>query len=126
MKSITKKDLASLKVLAKKLPVTYDLADQTVVKTIQNEMTQRVKNSFEVLPSHSNPTIVSEVIRVELTDQRLWPVNHLRRMKKAFLEGGVSGVDKYIKWVGENNRILNEYVARKMVIDSATNISILQ
>lgn len=122
---ISNKDLASLKKLAQKLPVTYDLADQVVIKSIQNAQALMAKNSFGILPEPSDPKIVSEIVSVALKDQRLWPVNHLRRMKKAFIEGGVAGVDKYIKWVGENNRTLNEFVSRKMVIDTAKEISIL-
>ena len=122
---ISNKDLASLKKLAQKLPVTYDLADQVVIKSIQNAQALMAKNSFGILPEPSDPKIVSEIVSVALKDQRLWPVNHLRRTKKAFIEGVVAGVDKYIKWVGENNRTLNEFVSRKMVIDTAKEISIL-
>jgi hypothetical protein len=111
-----------LKELASKMPKSYSEAYYLKAKIHYDNRGNEFKNSFDLIPQCS-PQIVSD--RKEIyyeKDQKLFPINHFRRLKKAYQFDGYEGVKKYMAWVDSNNKYLNEKYKLKLVFHVAKTV----
>lgn len=118
---MNKKTLIKIRELSAKIPVTYVKGMKEQLQVIQDLRGKELKNSqfFEVGQIHVETA--PEIIKVK--NETLYKVNHYRRMKKAYQLGGVPAMQKYIRWVGENNRKLNTEYETKLVTDLVSFIN---
>jgi hypothetical protein len=116
---MSREELILLKKLAKALPVTMSVYPSFRLEEIENIDERLQKNSFSLLNS-CNPTIIrGGATLVKINSDRLFPVNHLRRLKKAYTKHGVRGVELYKKLVQENNKSINESCSHNLVLKLA-------
>lgn len=97
----------TLKFYAANLPLSvYKGAEKLLVPITELEdlKQKQIKNGDGM---RGGPQIVSEAPDVMMEQDRYYPVNHFRRMKKAYLAEGWPGVAKYRNWVSKNNDNIN-------------------
>lgn len=67
------------------------------------------------------PEIVQRRTAIYERDQ-YYPINHFKRLKKAYLNGGWVGVSEYMEWVYKNNEKVNSEHDMKMTMMTAEQI----
>lgn len=100
MPKITTEVRKQLKEILKDLPKTARRArEYRNIKPFDNTANE-IKNA-----THGEaPIIVRESRkRIKVYDEVYVKVNHKKKLKKAFIKSGWSGVMKYVKWVKDNN-----------------------
>jgi len=107
---------------AANLPVSvYKGSEKIMVPLSELEQSQanEAKNRDGM---YGGPKIVSEGQDIMMEQDRYYPVNHFRRMKKAFLAEGWPGVIKYRNWVSKNNEAINSEDDMKVSMITAEQI----
>lgn len=106
-----------LKKLEAKMPISMYEANSTQQKIEHNNTGHEFKHSFEIVPT-CQPVIVSDQTTIYTEKvEALRPVNHGRRLRKAFIENGYQGVRDYQKWVSANNEMLNKKYGMKVMME---------
>lgn len=114
-----------LKQIAKKLPATWTTYDSFGLQILPNRKINHFRASFDIVPD-INPTILNDGLNIaKVPKQRMFPVKHIRRLRKAYINNGNAGVREYVKWVGENNTMLNEADKTEMIMKLNTQINAL-
>jgi len=110
----------SIKELAQRLPKTYREASRLEYEEVFNARSREVKNNvlegqgFEIISDNPEYIVKKGVKFIE--------VNHEKKIRKAFKEGGNEAVTKYLNWVNENNIYLNQKYKIKFEMDAIKNI----
>lgn len=106
-----------LKKLEAKLPISMYEAAYIQQKVEHNNTGHEFKHSFEIVPT-CNPVIVSDETRIYTENaDALRKINHGRRLRKAFIDNGYQGVRDYMKWVDQNNDMLNKKYGMKVMME---------
>jgi len=100
--------------IAKKLPLSYIEGQKYSKKEIIDLRERESKNNMFGQTVEQSISKESEFIIVK--GERLFPVNHERRLKRAYEREGVQGIKDYYKWVDSNNKRLNAKYEQKIVM----------
>lgn len=112
-----------LKQIAKKLPATWTTYDSFGLEILPNRKINHFRASFDIVPN-SDIKIMNDGLNIaKVPKQRMFPVKHIRRLRKAYKEKGSPGVKEYVKWVGENNTMLNEADKTELLMKLNTQIN---
>ena len=115
-----------LKEVVKRLPVTGTLYDSFGLEILPNRKINHFRASFEIVPGSVNPTILNDSINViKIPKQRMFPVKHIRRLRKAYQERGIPGVEDYVKWVYAQNKMIIDSAEQMLAMRLVTDISTL-
>ncbi len=115
-----------LKELSKRLPVTGTLYDSFGLEILPNRKINHFRASFDIVPSAVNPTILNDSINViKIPKQRMFPVKHIRRLRKAYTDKGIPGVEDYVKWVYAQNKMIIDSAEQMLAMRLVTDISTL-
>lgn len=110
-----KKDLVKeIRNIAKKLPLSYIEGQKYSKKEIIDLRERESKNSMFGQSVEQSISKESEYIIVK--GETLFPVNHERRLKRAYEREGLQGIKNYYKWVDSNNKRLNAKYEQKIVM----------
>ena len=110
-----KKELVKeIRNIAKKLPLSYVEGQKYSKKEIIDLRERESKNSMFGQSVEQSISKESEYIIVK--GETLFPVNHERRLKRAYEREGVQGIKNYYKWVDINNKRLNAKYEQKIVM----------
>lgn len=110
-----KKELVKeIRNIAKKLPLSYIEVQKYSKKEIIDLRERESKNSMFGQSVEQSISKESEYIIVK--GEALFPVNHERRLKRAYEREGVQGIKNYYKWVDSNNKRLNAKYEQKIVM----------
>ena len=110
-----KKDLVKeIRNIAKKLPLSYVEGQKYSKKEIIDLRERESKNSMFGQSVEQSISKESEYIIVK--GETLFPVNHERRLKRAYEREGLQGIKNYYKWVDSNNKRLNAKYEQKIVM----------
>lgn len=94
MKKITKADLKQLRILAGKLPRTYQDGEVSV-----SMMGSELMKNGRFHTKDGKAIDPNKAYKMQVADKR--PVNHFRRLQTAYKDGGVPQVKKYCNGVVE-------------------------
>ncbi len=111
-----------LQQIAAKLPATFTIYDSFGIRELPNRQLAHERAKFSVLSQESIPVTITDNRQfIKVPKQRLWPVNHVRRLRKAYADNKEVGVKKYIDWVREQNKLITntaeQMAAMKVVND---------
>lgn len=95
----------ALKAIADNLPKTVYIAKKIVSQEIQDLREREIKNSM--FPEVGQSVFSSENTQIFRKTENYFYANHKRRLREAYNKEGKSGVLKYISWVNENNKAVN-------------------
>ena len=110
-----KKELVKeIRNIAKKLPLSYVEGQKYSKKEIIDLRERESKNSMFGQSVEHSISKESEFIIVK--GETLFPVNHERRLKRAYERNGTQGIKDYYKWVDSNNKRLNAKFEQKIVM----------
>lgn len=110
-----KKELVKeIRNIAKKLPLSYVEGQKYSKKEIIDLRERESKNSMFGQSVEQSISKESEYIIVK--GETLFPINHERRLKRAYEREGVQGIKNYYKWVDSNNKRLNAKYEQKIVM----------
>ncbi len=110
-----KKELVKeIRNIAKKLPLSYVEGQKYSKKEIIDLRERESKNSMFGQSVEQSISKESEYIIVK--GETLFPVNHERRLKRAYEREGLQGIKNYYKWVDSNNKRLNAKYEQKIVM----------
>jgi hypothetical protein len=110
-----KKNLViEIRKIAKKLPLSYIEGQKYSKKEIIDLRERESKNNMFGQSVEQSISKESEFIIVK--GETLFPVNHERRLKRAYEREGVQGIKDYYKWVDSNNKRLNAKYEQKIVM----------
>lgn len=115
-----------LKNIASELPFTVRTANDYFfeVSTVQSQVNHNeVINNFDVVNQKNEIQILSDkpdIVRDCI--EAHFPVNHFKRLKKAFTNGGWDAVEEYKQWVYKNNQMLNKTIPIKTALHAAKEI----
>jgi len=110
-----KKELVKeIRNIAKKLPLSYIEGQKYSKKEIIDLRERESKNNMFGQSVEQSISKESEYIIVK--GETLFPVNHERRLKRAYEREGVQGIKNYYKWVDSNNKRLNAKYEQKIVM----------
>lgn len=109
-----------LKNLANRLPQTYREGKAYSFECIKNLREREIRNNvfgqgFSIETENSDEKHL-------MSHTKLYPINHLKKLKRAYIDSGFPGVEKYILWVNENNRMLNEKYSMAMDMFQLTSV----
>ena len=106
--------LKEIRNIAKKLPLSYIEGQKYSKKEIIDLRERESKNSMFGQSVEQSISKESEYIIVK--GETLFPVNHERRLNRAYEREGVQGIKNYYKWVDSNNKRLNAKYEQKIVM----------
>jgi len=110
-----KKNLViEIRKIAKKLPLSYIEGQKYSKKEIIDLRERESKNNMFGQSIEQSISKESEFIIVK--GETLFPVNHERRLKRAYEREGVQGIKDYYKLVDSNNKRLNAKYEQKIVM----------
>lgn len=119
MRKIPHKDRKVLKEIAKNLPDTYYKYNQKFIGNAISNDHNRIMNN-----THGQGLEIVRHEKVMYQRKAMKKINHLKRLKKAFLKGGWQGVVDYFDWVNANNKRINQEY--KMTVEMKTIEEILK
>lgn len=125
--SIPKKIDKILKQIDHRLPETFTLYDGNGFQEIENRDLTEARLYGTLLVGYQDPKILTDRRKVvKVKKVRSWPVNHLRRLRKAWIENKEEGVIKYIEWVNAQNKFVSnvseQIIAMRLVNESIKTI----
>lgn len=110
-----KKNLViEIRKIAKKLPVSYIEGQKYSRKEVLDLKGREAKNN--TLGQAFEQSISQESDFIIVKGETLFPVNHERRLKRAYERNGTQGIKDYYKWVDSNNRRLNIKYDQKIIM----------
>lgn len=110
-----KKELVKeIRNIAKKLPISYIEGQKYSKKEIVDLRERESKNNMFGQTVEQSISKESEFIIVK--GETLFPVNHERRLKRAYEREGVQGIKNYYKWVDSNNKRLNAKYDQQIIM----------
>lgn len=110
-----KKELVKeIRNIAKKLPISYIEGQKYSKKEIVDLRERESKNNMFGQTVEQSISKESEFIIVK--GDTLFPVNHERRLKRAYEREGVQGIKNYYKWVDSNNKRLNAKYDQQIIM----------
>lgn len=114
---MNKKILKSIRTAAAKIPVTYVKGTGYEIREIKDLRGKEVKNTQFFTGTNPENGILIETApeTIIIKNTVLYKVNHYRRLKKAFEANGKDGVKQYLRWVDQNNKLLNSEYEVKMI-----------
>lgn len=108
-----KKELVKeIRNIAKKLPISY-IEGQKYSKKEIVDLRESKNNMFGQTVEQS---ISKESEFIIVKGETLFPVNHERRLKRAYEREGVQGIKNYYKWVDSNNKRLNAKYDQQIIM----------
>lgn len=120
---MNKQILKKLRDIANRLPLTYEKGNKYTKGEIKDLRGKEIKNTQFFQPGEGLIMMETKPIPIIKKNQTLYPVNHYRRLKKAYEKDGANGVKEYYKWVDQNNKKLNAEFETKLVTDVVANIT---
>jgi hypothetical protein len=110
--------------LAKKLPNTFTIVSFKTKVEIPTHKLSIYRSTFDIVPS-AEPIDCNDTAQIDVTDWRLHPVNHERRLRNAYDQEGLPGINKYVKWVSTQNELINTMTVNGIVMDITLSKTLL-
>ena len=115
-----------LKEIAESLPASFTIYESFGFKELPNRQEMRVRTNFDIVPEYLQPKIANDRKKyIKVDKDRLWPVNHFRRIKKAYAENGEQGLRDYIDWVRKNNKLITDSAETKIAMELIENFNVI-
>ena len=118
---MNKQTLKRLKSFASMLPPSYYEGKFYKNSELKDLRAKEIKNSVVSVDSLSSDVLLSGHDKpVTIKGSTLYPINHARRIKEAYINKGAQGVLDYFKWVDVNNARINMKYDMKLISNILT------
>jgi hypothetical protein len=118
---MNKQTIKRLKSFASILPPSYYEGNDYHKKDLLDLREKEIKNSvMSVDTVDQSLNISGETKPVQVKRPTLFPINHERRIKAAYIRGGDQAVIDYFEWVDNNNKRLNMKYNMKLITNVLT------
>jgi hypothetical protein len=118
---MNKQTLKRLKSFADMLPPSWYEGKYYQSRDMKDLRAKEIKNTAVSLENLSSDLMISGSDKpITIKGNTLYPVNHKRRIKEAYIKSGAQGVIDYFKWVDTNNAAINMKYDMKLISNILT------
>jgi len=119
---MNKQTLKRLKSFAEMLPPSWYEGKYYDKRDVKDLRGKEIKNTqvFTGTNEFDGIMLESSAEQIKVKGNTLYPINHKRRIKEAYIKSGRQGVIDYFKWVDTNNAAFNMKYDMKLISNILT------